>query len=389
MSSLNTQLHKARRASRDEFYTQRADIEAELRHYRDHFAGKRVYLNCDDPWESEFFRYFARNFNYLKLAALTATSYDNSPIAGGRLPFDDIAGLEGYRGPHRIEITSVTDHDGDGAVGASDVEWLLRNDGNTSAPLDGDGDFRSPECIELPKLADIVVTNPPFSLFREYLAQLVEHDKQFLILGGQNAITYKEVFPLIAEGKVWLGWDNGGTKWFRVPDNYDIKTESRTKTAGGIQYFSMGNICWFTNLDHKKRHEELVLTARYTPEDYPRYDNYDAIEVSRVADIPEDYEGAMGVPITFLDKHNPDQFEILGITKTWFRAATKKYPPQVQVSASGQRSEVTKLNDGAALRIGGPIPKTHYMVDGNHYEQVYARILVRRRTVALCKVPRS
>ena len=188
------------------------------------------------------------------------------------------------------------------------------------------------------------------------------------------------MFPLIQVGKLWLGVNNGGTKWFRVPMDYDIKTESRKKIVNGIKYFSMGRINWFTNLDHPKRHEKMPFWKNYTPDEYPAYDNYDAINVDRVANIPDDWDGVMGVPITFLNRHNPDQFEILGITKTWYGAATKTYPPQVQISQSGKRSEVTKLNDGPALRVDGPVEKTHYMVGGNHYIQKYARILIRRKS---------
>lgn len=311
--NLNRQLHAAKRAQRDEFYTQMSDVENELRHYTEHFADKTVYCNCDDPAESNFFRYFAANFNRLGLKRLICTGYHPSPIGGGQLPFGDIAGLGGNSRGHLIDLRELTDLDGDGAVGPSDVDHWLRNDPTATRHLEGDGDFRSAECIDLLKQADIVVTNPPFSLFREYVAQLVEHDKKFLILGGQNVITYKETFTLINEGKIWLGNDNGGTKWFEVPEGYDIQTESRKKTENGVNFISMGSICWFTNLDHSKRHEPLRLAARYydDPSVYPRYDNYDAIEVGRVADIPVDYDGVMGVPITFLGKHNPDQFEII------------------------------------------------------------------------------
>ena len=194
-------------------------------------------------------------------------------------------------------------------VGYIPSEPIVRN-------LEGDGDFRSDECIDLMKRAEIVVTNPPFSLFREYVAQLIEHKKKFLILGSQNAITYKEIFPLIKNKKMWLGLDNGGTKWFEVKPHYTIKTQSRQKEENGKKYFSMGNITWFTNLDHSKRHEKLILYKRYSPEEYQKYDNYDAIEVSRIESIPTDYAGAMGVPITFLDKHNPNQFELLGATES-------------------------------------------------------------------------
>ena len=308
-------LNQAKQQKRDEFYTQLVDIENELRHYKAQFADKTVYCNCDDPYESNFFRFFAANFNTWKLKKLIATSYDGSLISGEQLGFEHINGMAARDGEdstaHKIEITSVADFDGDGAVGLSDVKLLLEQNDNTITPLIGNGDFRSPECVALLDDADIVVTNPPFSLFREYIAQLVGHDKQFLILGDQNAITYKEIIALIKEGRVWLGVDNGGTKWFRVPMDYDIKTESRKKIENGIKYISMGRVGWFTNLNHKKRHEKLPLYRNYTPEEYPAYDNYDAINVDRVADIPDDYDGVMGVPITFLDKHNPDQFEIV------------------------------------------------------------------------------
>lgn len=307
-------LHVAKQQKNDEFYTQLADIENELRHYKEQFRGKVVFCNCDDPYESNFFKYFANNFNHLGLKKLIATSYNNSPIAGIDLPLFQMAGAGGKQ-PIKIEITEVPDMDGSGSVDLSDVRYLLENDANTSAPLEGTGDFRSDECVELLGQADIVVTNPPFSLFREYVAQLVEYGKKFLILGDQNALTYKEIFKLIKDDDLWLGYDNGGTKWFRVPNNYDIQTESRKKTVDGVKYFSMGRIMWFTNLDTTKRHEELVLYKKYTQDEYPGYDTYDAIEVSRVAEIPADYAGKMGVPITFLDKYNPDQFEIIGIDR--------------------------------------------------------------------------
>ncbi len=313
----NSPLHLARRQKRDEFYTQLSDIENELRHYKEHFQGKVVYCNCDDPYESNFFKYFAANFHALGLKKLIATGYADSPIQGEQLALDEIKGLKknGVR-PYRTDIIQVRDFDGDGAVGLSDVEYLLRNYSSAADFLAGSGDFRSEESIGLLKQADIVVTNPPFSMFREYVAQLMEHGKHFLILADQNAVTYKEIFNYIREDRLWLGNDNGGTKWFRVPEDYDIKTESRKKYENGIKYISMGRIGWYTNLDIAKRHEDILLFKKYDPEEYPKYDGYDIINVDRVADIPVDYEGVMGVPITFLDKYNPAQFEILGIANS-------------------------------------------------------------------------
>jgi hypothetical protein len=309
----NETLNAAGKAKNDEFYTQLSDIERECSHYKEHFKGKVIFCNCDDPYESEFFKYFALNFNHLGLKKLIASCYIGSPIANTQLSLFDHESAENKttKSPHKIEISEVTDENADGAVDLFDVELLLRNKKNALARLQGDGDFRSPECIEMLKEADIVVTNPPFSLFREYVAQLIEYGKKFLIIGNQNALTYKEIFPLIRENKMWLGYDNGGTKWFQVPAHYDIKTETRIKVKNGVKYFSMGSIMWFTNLDHTKRHEELKLFRKYNSTDYPGYDNYDAINIDRYIDIPVNYSGAMGVPITFIDKYNPDQFEIL------------------------------------------------------------------------------
>lgn len=314
--SLNTSFIRANKAKKDEFYTQLSDIEKELKHYKSQFRSKVVYCNCDDPFESNFFKYFAANFNALGLKKLITTSYVKSPIVGGQLPLFEVEGLKpSGKEPFKIEIKEVPDADKDGAINLDDVEYLLKHDRNTATPLKGDGDFRSEECIKLLSQADIVVTNPPFSLFREYVEQLMEYDKKFLILGNQNAITYKEIFKLVKENKLWLGHDNGGTKWFQVPDDYDIQTESRIKIEDGVKYFSMGNIAWFTNLDTTKRHEELTLYKKYRKEEYPKYDDYNAINVNRYIDIPMDYKGVMGVPVTFVDKYNPGQFEIVGIDR--------------------------------------------------------------------------
>lgn len=321
--SSNKNLHKANKAKKDEFYTQLIDIEKELKHYKEQFRGKVVYCNCDDPFESNFFKYFASNFKVLGLKRLIATSYKPSPIANTQLAlFGEDKMLPTPKGrpkmtANKFIINEVGDLDGDGAFDLRDIADQLRaNKNNEWAPMEGEGDFRSKESIELLKQADIVVTNPPFSLFREYVGQLMEYDKKFLILGDQNAITYKETFGYIKENKLWLGCDNGGTKWFQVPMDYDIPTESRKKIVDGVKYFSMGRIMWFTNLDTAKRHENLVLYKKYTPEEFPKYDNYDVINVDKVSDIPMNYDGVMGVPITFVGKYNPGQFEILGIANS-------------------------------------------------------------------------
>jgi len=316
IKSLNKNLHRASKAKKDEFYTQLVDIEKELKHYKEQFRGKIVYCNCDDPFESNFFKYFAANFNAFGLNKLITTSYVKSPIVGGQLPLFELEGLKpSGKEPFKIEIKEVPDVNKDGAINLDDVEYLLKHDKNTASPLKSDGDFRSEECINLLKEADIVVTNPPFSLFREYVAQLMEYKKRFLILGQQGAIIYKEFFPLIKENRVWLGYDNGGTKWFQVPMEYDIPTKSRKKIINGVKYFSMGSVNWYTNLYVAKRHKEFTMYKKYSPKEYPRYDNYNAININRYIDIPMDYEGEMGVPITFLDKHNPDQFEIIGLDR--------------------------------------------------------------------------
>jgi hypothetical protein len=313
----NAALNKAAITKADEFYTQLPDVEAEMRHYKDHFRGKVILCNCDDPYESNFFKYFAMNFNFLGLKKLIATSYSDSPVVGQQLSLFQIKGLDlknsNARQPHKIEITEVIDSNADGAFDLSDVEYLLKNRKNSLMLLNGDGDFRSDECIELLKEADIVVTNPPFSLFREYVAQLIEYRKSFIIIGNQNAVSYMEIFRLLRDNLLWLG-QNSGDMEFIVPDYYEPRV-TRYREENGIKYRSMGNICWFTNQDVAKRHESITLYKQFTPEAYPRYVNYDAIEVSKVAEIPCDYDGEMGVPITFLDKYNPEQFEIIGSSR--------------------------------------------------------------------------
>ena len=311
----NSNLHMSRADKTDEFYTQLSLIENELKHYKAFIKGKVVLCNCDDPYESNFFKYFAMNFNSLGLKKLIATCYATSPIVYTQLNLFDnetvVSKDESPQKPYKIEITEVTDENADGRIDLADVEYLLKNHKNALSLLHDDGDFRSRECIDLLKQADVVVTNPPFSLFREYIAQLMEYGKSFIIIGNQNAITYREILPLVCDNKVWLGY-NSGHFWFKVPGSYEEKKTDFKIDEYGQKWRRMGNICWFTNVDIEKRHEDMTLFRTYSSDIYPKYDNYDAIEVSKTIDIPCDYYGIMGVPITFIDKFNPDQFEILG-----------------------------------------------------------------------------
>ena len=360
MANENNALSAAKRNKQDEFYTQLTDVEKELRHYRSHFKDKVVYCNCDDPFVSSFSEYFTKNFEFLGLQKLITTCYKSQRL--------DLFSQSDTEEAIKLEYMG----------GAPNSLPTLEDIGVTS--LKGDGDFRSQECIEIFKEADIVVTNPPFSLFREYIAQLIEHDMQFVVLGNQGAITYKEVFPLIKENRLWLGVYSGDMA-FKVPDHYEPRETRYWVDERGQKWRSFGNMCWYTNLDHSRRHEEIILVQCYrdNEENYSSYDNYDAIDVSKVQDIPSDYDGTMGVPITFLNKHNPDQFEILGIAKTWFGAAIKNYPKQIQVNKNGNQLEVSKLNDAPAIRLdSAPIGKTYYIVDNNYYEATYVRILVRK-----------
>ena len=280
----NTNLSNAKRAKNDEFYTQLSDIENELKHYKNHFAGKVVYCNCDDARESNFFRFFQKKFNDYGLKKLITTSYNENG--------------------HGSVLVYEGDTNGNGKLDDNEVKV---------SELKGNGDFRSEECIELLKESDIVVTNPPFSLFREFIATLVQYDKKFLVIGNNNAITYKEIFPLIKENKLWLGFSDNKTMEFVMPDSYEKYNYIDKK---GRKIGKVPAISWFTNLEHSKRNDEIILYKKYTSEEFPKYDNYDAIEVSKVCEIPKDYNGVMGVPITFLGKYNPSQFEIVGLTSS-------------------------------------------------------------------------
>ena len=313
----NKQLTGAKKAKKDEFYTQLADIEAELKHYREHFKDKTVLCNCDDPRMSKFFYYFVLNFHLLGLKKLITTCYKNQNPSLFSESTSEQAVYLAYEG----EDIGIPPN--------PSIAGLVR-------PLLGDGDFRSAECIAFLEEADIVVTNPPFSLFREYVAQLIKYDKKFIIIGNINAVTYKEIFPLIQRDQVWLGPSiHSGDREFEIPSSYPLEAAGSRTDNEGRRYIRVKGVRWFTNLDFPQRHEVLTLYKRYSPEEYPRYDNYDAINVDKVADIPYDYDGVMGVPITYLDKHNPDQFEILGITESngrgfstglWDEASKKAHP---------------------------------------------------------------
>ena len=360
----NSNLNSAKTARKDEFYTQLTDIEKELRHYKKHFQGKTVFCNCDDPFESNFFKYFVLNFNRLGLKKLIATCYTDSPIANQQLSLFDVTGTEEKQGnhPYKAVVTTVYDKTGDGGVDMLDVAELFKSGENELTELEGDGDFRSAECLALLNEADIVVTNPPFSLFREYVAALVEHKKHFIIIGNVNALKYKEIFPLIMRNELWLG-NYSGDMAFTVPEDYEVRETRYWQDEMGQKWRSMGNIAWFTNLDIKKRHEEMILVKRYNSEEYPKYVNYNAIEVSKTSDIPYDYDGEMGVPITFMDKYNPDQFEIVGMNWT--------------VLADATLSDDIRRHHDVARRLNFylPIPDGH----GNDYSRMYDRIVIRNK----------
>ena len=341
-------------------------------------------MPCDDPESSNFTLYFAQHFQTLGLKKLISTSY--APESKKyKTPWhpslfeQDAPQYDPAKTSVRGKIF-VLDHDvsGDGVIDFHDIQWHY---------LEGDGDFRSPEVTALRDEADIIVTNPPFSLFREFLAWIVQADKKFVIIGNMNALTYKEVFPLIKDNRIWLG--NGfhnGNAFFRPIGEREYANGVKDDSTGLVKF---RNCCWFTNIDHGRRHqplslmtmEENIMYSKHKEirgKGYQHYDNYDAIEVPFTDAIPSDYDGAMGVPISFLDKYCPEQFEILGITKTWFGGANKIYPEQIQISNNGKESKVTKLNDGAALQVkSAPVGATYYIVENHYYTQVYARVLVR------------
>ncbi len=332
-------LSAARQAKQDEFYTSLRDIELELQHYKNHFKGKVVYCNCDDPRASNFFRFFASNFKKLDLKRLITTSYLGKSCQVNLPP------------PQQAFYTDISDH--------KSAEKALDEHATSVFPLVGDGDFRSIECVRLLQEADIVVTNPPFSLFREYVSQLIKYKKKFLIIGNMNALTYKEIFPLFQNDQMWYGPSiRSGDREFRVPNDYPLTAASTRIDEAGNKYVRVKGVRWFTNLDYPSRYKKLDLHMTYDPSIYPKYVNFDAINVSKTMHIPLDYDGLMGVPITFLDKHNPDQFEILGSSKTL-----------------GQ--PMSKIAKKGTYQQGGP---RFYLPNGDGtYRRMYDRIVIRNK----------
>jgi hypothetical protein len=381
----NSNLTNAKRAKNDEFYTQFSDIQKEIEAYLEYdkntFKGKVVYCNCDDPFESNFFRYFVLNFKRLGLKSLITTSYKPSPVANTQLGlFGDDKTLAKAKGRPKITankfiINEVGDVDGDGSFTLADIaEQLKANKNNEWAPLEGDGDFRSDECVELLKQSDIVVTNPPFSLFREYIRQLFDYDKRFLIIGNMNAITLKEIFPLIQDNKMWYGQSiSSGDREFRVPDNYPVEAAGWRVGENGERYLRVKGVRWFTNLDHGRRHQPLALMTMadnlkfnkklHGKTTYGRYDNYDAIEVPFTNAIPSDYDGVMGVPISFLDKYSPEQFEII-----WQAIGNTR--------ASAPKDILVRLNYRQHPEDRGGCT----LIDG---KRTYGRILIRHRNMTV------
>lgn len=394
----NTNLGSARKAKNDEFYTQYADIEKEMNAYLEYdpdvFKAKTILLPCDDPEWSNFTKYFAQNFDKFGLKKLISTSY--APNSKPKeIPYQpslfeiDSPDFDDSKSQSNGKIFTLTgDKTGDEVINYEDLEWTY---------LDGDGDFRSEEVTRLRDEADIIVTNPPFSLFRDFLDWIFEAGKQCSIIGNSNAITYKEVFPLIKSNRLWLGSTANNTDLvFEVPEGQPIKRAYQEKAARmGYEgnFTRLGNACWFTNIDHGRRHQPLPLMTMadnikfskhkdLRDSGYQNYDNFDAIEVPFTNAIPSDYDGAMGVPISFLDKYSPEQFEIMGTSQSWDSSSglrVKTYPPQIQVSSDGSESEVTKLNDAPAIEISEAPAITHYKVDGKLYKSTYKRLFIRHR----------
>lgn len=348
----NKNLRSAKTDKKDEFYTQLSDIEKELKHYKNHFKGKVVLCNCDDPRVSNFFHFFSYNFEKFGLKKLIATCYKSQD--------SDLFSQNNSERAIYLEYTG--DKNGNNVPDVSEIG--IKH-------LQGDGDFRSKECIELLKQADIVVTNPPFSLFREYVAQLVEYDKKFVIIGNLNALTYRDIFKLVKENKLWFGHSiHSGDREFRVPQDYPLNAAGSRVDEEGNKYIRVKGVRWYTNLDFNERHEDLILYKTYNEEEYPKYENFDAINVDVTKDIPVDYAGAMGVPITFIDKYNPDQFEIigLGISNSGIEIGVEPYKPEHKK----YRKEIQKR---------GAVDGDLYMMKNGIVEVPYARILIKNKKI--------
>jgi hypothetical protein len=405
----NSHLSDAKNAKNDEFYTQYGDIQKEIEAYLEYndnvFRDKVVYCNCDDPFESNFFRYFVLNFKKLGLKQLITTSYKPSPVANTQLGlFGDDKTLTKAKGRPKVTankfiINEVHDIDNDGEFNLKDVAKQLKaNKHNEWTPLEGEGDFRSDECVSLLKQSDMIVTNPPFSLYRKYVEQLIKYNKKFVIIGGKNTITYKEIFPLIKDNKMWVGTTSFSKDMlFIAPSNVDLSKKPRTaiREVDGIIYLRSPSV-WFTNLDHGRRHRPLPLMTmeenlKYSKHKeikgkkaYDKYDNYDVIEVPFTDSIPSDYSGVMGVPISFLDKYNPDQFEILGATQRGCHDEvpdTKKYDDYWEVRQDGKKtgSSGGKTNENANL-VGNDGKKNYFINNrGRIIQSAYQRIFIKHK----------
>lgn len=371
MAMSNKDLRAAKKQKKAEFYTQLKDVEKELEYYKNEFKGKVVFCNCDDPYESNFFKYFAMNFNYLGIKKLIATCFVTSSVKYSQLTLFDINELKGEaanqeKKPYKVEISEVNDENGDGAIDLADVEYLIKNKKNILTLLHGDGDFRSQECVELLKQADIVVTNPPFPLFREFVALMQDFQKDFIIIGNTNALTYKEVFKLFQSDSIRTGYTNFNVgMYFYVPDNY----EKYHRIIDGKKAVRVSNSCWYTTLPVKKHNDMLVSVKKYSPKNYKKYYNFDAININNYNDIPENYDGMMGVPVTFLDKFNPQQFELigLGISNSGIEIGVNPY--------TLEHSTYRKLVQHKCA-VNGDL----YMLDEEGHPDVpYARIIIRRK----------
>jgi hypothetical protein len=380
----NEKLHKASKANNDEFYTKFDCINDELRHYKHHFKGKVVFCNCDDPYESNFFKYFAMNFNHLELKKLITTGFAGSPIAGTNLFLEDIksipSGVDIKKCSYKVEITEINDENMDGAIDLADVEYLLKNNKNSLTIMKGNGDFRSEESIELLKQADIVASNPPFSLFIDYILLLKKYNKDFVIVGNKNAITYKDVFNLIKDNMFFVGHRRmTGGMWLSVPDGHEFDKE-----VDGVRLKNVP-ACWFTNLDIQKHHEDLILYKSYYGNEhlYPKYENFDAINVDKVSEIPVDYDGEIGVPITFMDKYNPEQFEIITLGIVGSCEFTKNTKMEILDKKGDPTGKYTYNAKGTLYKKYNPetdkSPAFRDVTNNELYSSIYARIIIRKR----------